>query len=80
MKIGLLVAPNERSANPAEVARAAEALGFESLWVPDHSVMPVHTATPLPETRPGEGGIPEIYYTSAIRSWRWRWWRLPPRA
>ena len=62
MKIGLLVAPNERSANPADLARAAEALGFESLWMPDHSVMPVHTATPLPETRPGEGGIPEIYY------------------
>ena len=62
MKIGLLVAPNERSANPADLARAAEALGFESLWMPDHSVMPVHTTTPLPETRPGEGGIPEIYY------------------
>jgi probable F420-dependent oxidoreductase len=62
MKIGLLVAPNERSANPADLARAAEAVGFESLWLPDHSVMPVHTATPLPETRPGEGAIPEIYY------------------
>src|SRR5690242_4360363 len=62
MKIGLLTAPNERSANPADLARAAEALGFESLWVPDHAVMPVHTATPLPETRPGEGGIPEVYY------------------
>ena len=54
-------APNEGSANSAEVARTAEMLGFESLWAPDHSVMPVHTATPLPETRPGEGGIPEIY-------------------
>ena len=62
MKVGLLVAPNERSANPAKVARTAEMLGFESLWVPDRWVMPVHTATPLPETRPGEGGIPEIYY------------------
>ncbi len=62
MKIGLLIAPNEHSANPADLARAAEALGFESLWLPDHSVMPVHTATPLPETRPGEGGIPDIYY------------------
>ncbi len=62
MKIGLLVAPNERTVNPAELARAAEALGFESLWVPDHAVMPVHSATPLPETRPGDGGIPDIYY------------------
>jgi probable F420-dependent oxidoreductase len=61
MKIGLLVAPNERSANSADLARAAETLGFESLWMPDHSVMPVNTATALPESRPGEGGIPEIY-------------------
>lgn len=62
MKIGLLVAPNERTVNPADLARTAEALGFESLWLPDHSVMPVHTATPLPETRPGEGQIPDVYY------------------
>ncbi|HLK87900.1 MAG TPA: LLM class F420-dependent oxidoreductase [Candidatus Binataceae bacterium] len=62
MKIGLLVAPNERTVNPADLARAAEALGFESLWMPDHAVMPVHSATPLPETRPGDGGIPDIYY------------------
>ena len=62
MKIGLLVAPNERTVNPADLARTAETLGFESLWLPDHSVMPVHTATPLPETRPGEGQIPDVYY------------------
>jgi probable F420-dependent oxidoreductase len=62
MKIGLLVAPNERSVNPADLARSAEALGFESLWLPDHSVMPVQSTTPLPETRPGQGGIPDIYY------------------
>ncbi len=62
MKIGLLVAPNERTVNPADLARTAEKLGFESLWLPDHSVMPVHTATPLPETRPGEGQIPDVYY------------------
>jgi alkanesulfonate monooxygenase SsuD/methylene tetrahydromethanopterin reductase-like flavin-dependent oxidoreductase (luciferase family) len=80
MKIGLLVAPNERSANPAEVARAAETLGFESLWIPDHSVMPVHTATPLPETRPGEGGIPEIYYHMCDPFVAMAWRRPPPRA
>ncbi|HZO80459.1 MAG TPA: LLM class F420-dependent oxidoreductase [Candidatus Binataceae bacterium] len=62
MKIGLLVAPNERTVNPADLARTAEELGFESLWLPDHSVMPVQTSTPLPETRPGEGQIPDVYY------------------
>jgi probable F420-dependent oxidoreductase len=62
MKIGLLVAPNERTVNPADLARTAEELGFESLWLPDHSVMPVQTSTPLPETRPGERQIPDVYY------------------
>ncbi|HVA69511.1 MAG TPA: LLM class F420-dependent oxidoreductase [Candidatus Binataceae bacterium] len=61
MKVGILAAPNERTASPAELASAMEAAGFESLWVPDHPIMPVNTSTPLPETRPGEGQIPEVY-------------------
>jgi len=34
---------------------------FESLWLPDHVVMPVQTTTPLPESQPGRGEIPEVY-------------------
>src|SRR3984893_10820003 len=61
MKIGLLATVNEYTVDPASLARKVEQLGFESLWVPDHAVMPVHTQTPLPESQPGEGQIPEVY-------------------
>ena len=61
MKIGMLTVVNEYSVDPATLARKAEALGFESLWLPDHPVMPVHTTTPLPETPPGKGEIPDHY-------------------
>lgn len=61
MKIGMLAVLNEHSVDPATFARRAEALGFESIWLPDHPVMPVHTSTPLPETPPGKGEIPEHY-------------------
>ena len=61
MKVGFLTVVNERSVDPASLARKAEELGFESVWVPDHPIIPVHTSTPLPESQPGQGGIPEIY-------------------
>ena len=61
MKIGILAVVNENSVGPVNLARTAEALGFESLWLPDHPVMPVHTTTPLPETPPGKGEIPDHY-------------------
>jgi probable F420-dependent oxidoreductase len=61
MKIGILFTANETTVDPATLARKMEQLGFESLWLPDHPVMPVHSATPLPETPPGQGEIPEVY-------------------
>ena len=61
MKIGILIAVNEHTAEPAMLARKMEELGFESIWLPDHPVLPVHSETPLPETAPGQGQIPEIY-------------------
>jgi probable F420-dependent oxidoreductase len=61
MKVGFLGVVNEYSVDPASLARKAEELGFESAWVPDHAIIPVHTSTPLPETQPGQGQIPEIY-------------------
>jgi probable F420-dependent oxidoreductase len=57
----MLAVVNEYSVDPAALARKAETLGFESLWLPDHPVMPVHTTTPLPETPSGKGEIPDHY-------------------
>ena len=61
MKIGILFTVNEYTVDPANLARKMEALGFESLWIPEHAMIPVHTTTPLPESPPGQGQIPEVY-------------------
>jgi alkanesulfonate monooxygenase SsuD/methylene tetrahydromethanopterin reductase-like flavin-dependent oxidoreductase (luciferase family) len=37
MKIGILFTVNEYTVDPANLARKAEQLGFESLWFPDHA-------------------------------------------
>ena len=44
--------PSEKSIDITVLARRCEELGFESLWVPEHPVIPVYTAT----QRPRSGG------------------------
>lgn len=61
MKIGILFTVNEFTVDPTSLARRMEALGFESLWIPEHAIIPVNTTTPLPESPPGQGRIPEVY-------------------
>src|ERR1700757_2087741 len=61
MNIGILCTVNEYTVDPTSLARKMEALGFESLWIPEHAIIPVHTITPLPESPPGRGEIPEVY-------------------
>ncbi len=60
MKIGLFVSVTDSSLDPAVLAQRAEALGFESFWVSEHSLIPVHT-TSDPFRRPAEEGIPPGY-------------------
>lgn len=45
MNIGLNMGLSSRSMDVAVVAQKAEALGFESLWLPEHTVMPVRVTT-----------------------------------
>ena len=45
MKIGMNTRVSSRSLDVAVVAQKAEALGFESLWLPEHGVMPVRVTT-----------------------------------
>jgi len=42
----------------AELGRALEERGFESLWNPEHSHIPLSRKTPFP----GGGDVPKMYY------------------
>ncbi len=46
MRLGLLIFPTDKGIQPIELAREAEARGFDSLWFPEHSHIPVSRRTP----------------------------------
>jgi probable F420-dependent oxidoreductase len=46
MKIGITVQVTDRSIGPAELGQAVEARGFHSLYVPEHTHLPVSDAEP----------------------------------
>jgi probable F420-dependent oxidoreductase len=48
MKIGVALHTTDRSIAPAELAREAEARGFHSLYVPEHTHIPTSRRTPPP--------------------------------
>ena len=57
MDIGLNMSISTNSIDVAEIAARAEALGFESIWLPEHPVMPVNTASRYPGSP--DGSIPD---------------------
>ena len=59
MDIGVLVTTTAESGDLTAVARRAEALGFASLWIPEHPVIPVGHATPFPGA--ADGALPDHY-------------------
>jgi probable F420-dependent oxidoreductase len=58
MEIGFLAAMTAQGGDITAIARATEDAGFESLWIPEHPVIPVGFKTPMPV---GEGQLPEHY-------------------
>jgi len=52
MKIGIFAMFSEMTLDPVSVARKCETLGFESIWVPEHEIIPVHTKIPYPAVSP----------------------------
>ncbi|MBI2784066.1 MAG: LLM class flavin-dependent oxidoreductase [Gammaproteobacteria bacterium] len=56
MKIGVFSILPNMAADPAVVAKHAEQLGFDSYWVPDHTVLPVTYSDQYPGVRAGEPG------------------------
>jgi probable F420-dependent oxidoreductase len=57
MDIGILVATTARTGAIDAIARAVENGGYESLWIPEHPVIPVGFKTAVP----GGGKLPEHY-------------------
>jgi probable F420-dependent oxidoreductase len=56
MKFGVTMFPTQYSIGPAEVAGAAEDVGLESIWFPEHTHIPRETRFPM-----GDGTVPEHY-------------------
>jgi probable F420-dependent oxidoreductase len=57
MKFGLTIFPTQGSAQPVELARRAEEMGFESLLFPEQTHIPASRRTP----DPAGGELPEEY-------------------
>jgi len=49
LKFGYLSVNNAEGINPGELARELEDRGFDSLWVPEHSHLPVHSVEAFPD-------------------------------
>lgn len=48
MDIGIFAVLTDRTIDPARLATRVEALDFESLWLPDHIIMPAQTGSQTP--------------------------------
>lgn len=57
MKVGFLSVATAQSGDLASLAKRAETLGFDSLWIPEHPVIPRGELTPYPFG----GSLPEHY-------------------
>lgn len=56
MQIGVHVFLSSESLDVAVIAQKAESLGFKSFWLPEHSIVPVHTTSQYDGTP--DGSIP----------------------
>ncbi|MEX0946327.1 MAG: LLM class F420-dependent oxidoreductase [Acidimicrobiia bacterium] len=60
MKFGISIFPTDLTLQPVEMARAVEERGFESLWLTEHSHIPVSRATPWGGKK-GAPPLPDFY-------------------
>ena len=58
MEFGAAIFFTDYSMGPAELGRALEERGFESLWAPEHSHIPLSRQSPFPQG----GDLPKKYY------------------
>lgn len=60
MQIGVFLPVNAQALDIADLAQKAEAAGFESMWMPEHPVMPVETTSRYRGT--ADGSVPPYMY------------------
>src|SRR5207244_7953979 len=60
MHVGLTMCPTDYAIPPHDLAVAAEARGYDSLWLPEHSHIPTSRKSPWP----GGAELPKYYYES----------------
>ena len=58
MEFGAAIFFTDYSMGPVELGRALEERGFESLWAPEHSHIPLSRRSPFPQG----GDLPKKYY------------------
>ena len=58
MKYGVAIFFTDSSISPVDMGQALEARGFESLWAPEHSHIPLTRKSPYPQG----GDLPKKYY------------------
>jgi len=60
MKFGISIFPTDLTLQPPDIARAVEERGFESLWFPEHSHIPVSRRSPW-GGKVGAPPLPDFY-------------------
>ena len=62
MKIGVIAPLSNRTADPATMARACEARGFESYFIGEHTAVPIARKTARPSSGGDVAEMPDWYY------------------
>jgi probable F420-dependent oxidoreductase len=67
MRHGIVLFTSDRGIRPAEAARTAEAAGFDTFYVPEHTHIPVRREAPHPGT--GGAELPDDRYLRTLDPW-----------
>jgi probable F420-dependent oxidoreductase len=67
VRFGIVLFTSDRGITPAAAARAAEAHGFDSFYVPEHTHIPVRRESAHPRT--GDASLPDDRYMRTLDPW-----------
>jgi probable F420-dependent oxidoreductase len=67
VRYGIVLFTSDRGITPANAARAAEAAGFDTFYVPEHTHIPVKREAAHPQT--GDASLPDDRYSRTLDPW-----------